>query len=182
VLVVKKSPNWSVQITDFGITKKLQEGQTVQGTLYQGTAGFMAPEMIIPSLRGPLTAIDMWALGSMAFFMLTNRIFLLELAELYQYAVGNAEKPSCDYVGVHVTSMATEFVSTLLARSPHHRPTADDALSSAWVASLAMYICSVFDAYANTPKRQSDSRRWPSYICANINRAWTRGISLEHVE
>jgi serine/threonine protein kinase len=137
VLVVSKGPDWSVQITDFGITKKIHEGQTIQGTLYRGTAGFMAPEMIVSDLRGPQYAIDMWSIGSMAYYMLTNRIFLHEFADLYKYGTGDKEHPSCIYTGVDVTASAKDFIAKLLARSPRARPTVDDALSGEWMASFA---------------------------------------------
>jgi serine/threonine protein kinase len=138
-MVVSKGPNWSVQITDFGITKKTDEGQTVQGTLYRGTAGFMAPEMIIPSLRGPQYAIDVWSIGSMAYYMLTNRIFLREFDDLYKYGTGDKEHLSCIYTGVDVTASAKDFITKLLARSPRARLTVDEALSSEWMASFAKY-------------------------------------------
>ena len=138
MLVVSKGPDWSVQITDFGISKKTQDVQTAQGTLYQGTAGFMAPEMIVPSLSGPLYAIDMWSIGSMAYFMLTNRVFLHDFGDLYKFGAG-IDGPSFNYIRVTVSSSAKEFISKLLERLPRARLTVDQALSSEWVASLAKY-------------------------------------------
>jgi serine/threonine protein kinase len=139
VLVVSKGPRWSVQITDFGISKKTQDGQTAQGTLYQGTAGFMAPEMIVPSLSGPQYAIDMWSIGSMTYFMLTNRVFLRDFGDLYKFGT-RIESPSLNYIGVTVSSSAREFIAKLLERLPRARLTVDQALSSEWVASLAKYV------------------------------------------
>jgi serine/threonine protein kinase len=137
--VVSKGPSWRVQITDFGITKKIHDGQTARGTLFQGTAGFMAPEMIVSNLSGPQYAIDMWSVGSMTYYMLTNRIFLREFGNLYEYGTGSEECPSCIYTGVDVTSSAKVFVGRLLARSPRARLTVDEALSSEWMASFAEY-------------------------------------------
>jgi serine/threonine protein kinase len=139
VLVVSKGPSWRVQITDFGISKKIQDGHTAQGTLYQGTSGFMAPEMIVRSLSGPPYAIDMWSLGAMAYYILTHRIFLPEIADLFEYGTGDEETPSCIYTGLDVTSRAQDFVARLLARLPQARPTADEALSTEWMASLERY-------------------------------------------
>jgi serine/threonine protein kinase len=136
VLVVSKGPEWSVQITDFGIAKKIQEGQSEPGTLRQGTMGYMAPEMVVPSLSGSPYGIDMWSLGSMVYYMLTNNIFLRNIADLVQYATGNEESPSCVYTGLDVTSSAKDFIASLFARSPWGRPTVNEALSSEWIASL----------------------------------------------
>jgi serine/threonine protein kinase len=71
----------------------------------------------------------------MAYYMMTNRIFLRAFVDLYKYGTGNEEHPSCDYSGVDVTSTAKDFIARLLARSPRARPTADDALSSEWMTA-----------------------------------------------
>src|SRR3569833_1886095 len=68
-----QGPDWRVQITDFGITKSIQDGHTAQITMGQGTHGFMAPEMIISTLTGSAYALELWSLGSMANYMLTTR-------------------------------------------------------------------------------------------------------------
>jgi serine/threonine protein kinase len=117
----------------------MQDDQTAQGTRFQGTAGFMAPEMIVTSLHGPPYAIDIWSLGSITYYMLTNRLVLCELADLYSYGVGNQDGLLCDYTGSNVTLDAKDFIAKLLARSPQARLTASDALSSQWIAGLARY-------------------------------------------
>ena len=48
--------------------------------------------MIVSNLSGLPYAIDMWSLGSIAYYMLTNRIFLGEFV-LYNYGTGNQEGP-----------------------------------------------------------------------------------------
>src|SRR5437879_2417787 len=100
----------------------------------------MAPEMLISSLSGPPYAIDMWSLGSIAYFMLTNRIFLGNFVDLCMYGTGNQERPLCTYAEMDVTPSAQDFVSSLLARSPQARLTAGEALSSEWIASYTEYV------------------------------------------
>lgn len=97
----------------------------------------MAPEMVVPSLSGPPYAIDMWSMGSMAYFMLTNRLFLYDIGELFKFGLG-VENPSLNYIGVTVSPSAKAFIAGLLERLPQARLTADEALSSEWVASLAV--------------------------------------------
>jgi len=133
VLVAAQGPDWRVQITDFGITKRIQDGHTAQFTMGQGTHGFMAPEMIISTLTGSAYALDMWSLGCMAYYMLTNRVPVVDLRDLHRYGSGAAHCVGGDYSRVVVTRHAKEFVSKLLARDPNDRLSADEALSHEWI-------------------------------------------------
>ncbi|MBX3205978.1 MAG: serine/threonine protein kinase [Labilithrix sp.] len=61
-----------VKVLDFGIAKILAESVTLQGAPL-GTANWMAPEQTIGDPA--TTATDVWALGLLAFYMLTGRSF-----------------------------------------------------------------------------------------------------------
>jgi len=61
-----------VKVLDFGIAKVLAESVTLQGSPL-GTPSWMAPEQTSDGAITPAT--DVWALGLIAFFMLTGRSF-----------------------------------------------------------------------------------------------------------
>ena len=61
-----------VKVLDFGIARILAESVTLQGTPL-GTASWMAPEQTVG--EATTTATDVWALGLLAFYMLTGRSF-----------------------------------------------------------------------------------------------------------
>lgn len=61
-----------VKVLDFGIAKILAESVTIQGAPL-GTPTWMAPEQTNGEAATPAT--DVWALGLLAFFMLTGRSF-----------------------------------------------------------------------------------------------------------
>jgi len=64
-----------VKVLDFGIAKVLRESHGASRTGRLGTPGWMAPEQLESGLALP--AADVWALGLVAFFVLTGRRFWL---------------------------------------------------------------------------------------------------------
>ncbi|KAK4103124.1 kinase-like protein [Parathielavia hyrcaniae] len=87
ILVVSPGPDWLVQISDFGISQRLAEEATV--TMGQGTMGFMAPEVLGFVKRGSSPfAADIWSLGALLFFVLTNTIFLKDPHRVGEFAQG----------------------------------------------------------------------------------------------
>ncbi|CAI6340743.1 unnamed protein product [Periconia digitata] len=124
-------PKWVVRITDFGITKKFVDNATVNHTV-TGTPGYMAPEIFNSSLKGPPPLIDMFALGSMIYFMLTNELPIRNWPELQQYGTQPHRRIATNYHGAEVTKEARDLVTALLARSPMDRPTAAAAMINPW--------------------------------------------------
>jgi len=61
-----------VKVLDFGIAKIIAEIVTMQGAPL-GTPSWMAPEQVVGDPVSPAT--DVWALGLLAFYMLTGRSF-----------------------------------------------------------------------------------------------------------
>lgn len=54
-------------IADFGFAKYLDPGQDGMLKSHCGTLGYMAPEMVLKTGHGK--AVDMWAIGVIAFFL-----------------------------------------------------------------------------------------------------------------
>ena len=66
-------PNeWWVKIADFGISKRIEDGLGMSTTL-KGTLGYIAPEIYGFTEKGSPYAVDIWAVGEIAFKMLTKQ-------------------------------------------------------------------------------------------------------------
>ncbi|KAL2130347.1 hypothetical protein VTI74DRAFT_6573 [Chaetomium olivicolor] len=72
----------------------------------------------------------------MTYYMLTNRLPISGLQDLYRYGSGAVDSIASDYSTVVVTQEAKDFVSRLLARNAKDRPTAEEALSGEWMNGI----------------------------------------------
>lgn len=127
ILVVSKGPDWLVQISDFGISRRLQHEQGTLGTIQKGSFGFMAPEMLgLVNERDRPHAADIWSLGAILFRMLTKCLFL-DLNTLPRYAGGEETFPMDKLDSISASDPLKELLQRLLAPSPRGRPSAAEA-------------------------------------------------------
>ncbi|SPQ24569.1 588fc70a-b4d3-47e8-93fb-448cc0a0d845 [Thermothielavioides terrestris] len=136
ILVVYPGPDWLVQISDFGISRRLDEDNTV--TKNQGTLGFMAPETLglIPEGSSPY-AMDIWSLGALLFVVLTKERFLPDRQRHQDYASGNlaaADREAEMLRTSGVSEQCARFLRCMLAPSPDDRPSSDEASKHGWLA------------------------------------------------
>jgi serine/threonine protein kinase len=143
--VLQPGPDWWIKISDFGISKRAEEGSTAFRTLI-GTRGYLAPELFFwfpPGSQGPpatgdssyTSAVDIWALGETVFRMITNRPAFGEPRDLYNYVVAGGPFPGNPLRQQNVEPSCYEFVESTMARSAVDRPTASNASNHAWVSN-----------------------------------------------
>ncbi|KAK4182575.1 kinase-like domain-containing protein, partial [Podospora australis] len=136
ILVLSTGPEWLVQISDFGISRRLEEGKTMQGTMRQGTLGYIAPELkgFVAEKGFPL-AVDMWSLGALAFRMFAGRQFLTGVDDLREFVMDNTPFPSQELLSKGLSEVGTDFLQKLLLADPVSRLTASSADSHSWMRS-----------------------------------------------
>ncbi|KAK4224042.1 Serine/threonine-protein kinase RAD53, partial [Podospora fimiseda] len=133
ILIVEKGPNWLVQISDFGISRKLDEGRSI-GTAQQGTFGYIAPEVMgFHEERGFPFAADMWSLGAVLFRMLSGHAFLIYGHEHREFVNGDRLIPVNELKEVGVSDEGLEFLQKLLLVNPRDRLTVDEAHKHDWM-------------------------------------------------
>ncbi|XP_054622367.1 serine/threonine-protein kinase H1-like [Dunckerocampus dactyliophorus] len=101
-----------------------------------GTPEYMAPEVV---LRRPYScAVDMWALGVIAYIVLSGSMPFEDdsRSRLYRSIL----RGKCSFHGEpwpSVSKLAKDFIRGLLEPDPARRPTADQALRHSWVVTMA---------------------------------------------
>ena len=123
---------WWVKLADFGISKRVKE---VSGTTaVAGTSEYMAPEMLRGMTMEDLPAADIWAVGVMAFFMLTKQAPFQTNWLAGQYRDKPEELfPRVALNKFNVSTDGQAFIRTLMGPTPEQRPSSVQALDEGWV-------------------------------------------------
>ncbi|VUC37146.1 unnamed protein product [Clonostachys rosea] len=140
IMVVVKGPRWYVKIADFGISKRRKHDLATLDTLQRGTLGFAAPEVLDPVMQQegkPASytfAVDIWSLGSLAYYMLTNRLVFDNVGLTVRYAMGG-DFPIGRLKDIRASEKSQSFIKQMLAPNPESRPTAISAAAHEWLAT-----------------------------------------------
>jgi serine/threonine protein kinase len=149
ILVVCKGPDWWVKIADFGISKRAREGDTILRTL-TGTPAFTAPEIlgfitsddVLNDDNSYTSAVDIWSLGVITFFILTGKVLFRDQRLLGQYTAGRFLFPLGTLRGLLVSDKGCDFVRNLMACKPKDRPSAEESSCSPWLLAMKEPISS----------------------------------------
>ena len=111
-------PDGWVKVTDFGISRAVDQAGTTQTGFTMGTANYLAPEICRGEPSSPAT--DLYALGVVAYECLTGTTpFTGDLATVLQAQLHEEPPPLPDTVAPALR----DLVMALLAKDPADRPT-----------------------------------------------------------
>lgn len=121
----------------------------------QGTIPYMAPELLFhePSSSIPINhqAADMWALGEMAYRLLTKTAVFPTHNILVNYLMNPALFPTERLSNQDASSDATSFIRSLMEPHPDKRLTSEKAMEHAWVTPLKSHRALVSKAPTPLP-------------------------------
>lgn len=126
-----------MKIADFGISKRVEPGLRLSTGL-RGTLEFMAPELLFS--RRDETPIghrnyfkgDIWAVGCIAYFVLTNELPFADFTAMFDYKRGQIPCPTSQLEPGRLSEPGRRFLASLLHVNPNERPTARDSVQSDW--------------------------------------------------
>ncbi|KAH7313556.1 kinase-like domain-containing protein [Stachybotrys elegans] len=138
VLVKSRPPasSWWVKLSDFGISKRLEESMGQLSTV-KGTVSYMAPELLGHEPGSPVQidymASDMWSAGEMTFRMLTKSATFSSHRALLRYLDRPDLFPSQEITNHGGSEDAASFIRQLMQPSPESRLRSGQALEHPWL-------------------------------------------------
>ncbi len=116
-------------MADFGISKNLDG--TALGTHRIGTPGYMAPEQLDETSGDYTAAVDVFALGAVAFSLRTGKPPFKSSYELFEYSRDPGKFPTdaLDYS----TVICSKFIRAVMAKEPGQRLSIDSVLAHPWL-------------------------------------------------
>ncbi|XP_071307824.1 calcium/calmodulin-dependent protein kinase type IV-like isoform X14 [Agelaius tricolor] len=135
LLYADLSPNAPLKIGDFGLSKIVDEQDTMKTVC--GTPGYCAPEILHGCPYGP--EVDMWSVGVITYILLCGfEPFFDPRGDQYMYG----RILTCDYEFVspwwdEVSPNAKDLVRKLIVLDPQKRLTVHQALQHPWVTGKA---------------------------------------------
>ncbi|XP_063041024.1 serine/threonine kinase 17a like [Engraulis encrasicolus] len=132
ILLTSARPLGDIRIVDFGLSRRMDGPTEVREIL--GTPEYVAPEIL--NYEPISTATDMWSIGVLTYVMLTGESPFL--GEDKQETFLNISQGNVDYsqeVFEGVSSLAMDFIQSLLRTNPRKRATAEECLNHPWLSA-----------------------------------------------
>lgn len=123
-----------VKIGDFGISKRVQNNDTVLRTQC-GMTAYMAPEVHTVDDHGHTgytNAVDIWSLGCVVHKILTGQT-PFTTADFWRYVHGLMTFPMQHLEAQHVSESGVNFIKSLMKKDAGSRPSAGEARKAAWL-------------------------------------------------
>uniref|UniRef100_A0A3P9KEJ5 Serine/threonine-protein kinase 17A n=1 Tax=Oryzias latipes TaxID=8090 RepID=A0A3P9KEJ5_ORYLA len=132
ILLTSAKPLGDIRIVDFGLSRRMDNVREVREIL--GTPEYVAPEVL--SYEPISTATDMWSIGVLTYVMLTGESPFL--GDEKQQTFLNISQVNVDYsqdTFEGISSLAVDFIKSLLVKNPRKRATAEECLRHPWLNS-----------------------------------------------
>ncbi|KAL4660503.1 serine/threonine-protein kinase 17A-like [Arapaima gigas] len=132
VLLTSSRPLGDIRIVDFGLSRCMDDMTEVREII--GTPEYVAPEVL--NYEPISTATDMWSIGVLTYVMLTGESPFL--GDDKQETFLNISQVNVDYsqeVFEGVSSVAIDFIKSLLIKDPRRRATAEECLAHPWLSA-----------------------------------------------
>ncbi|XP_054908159.1 serine/threonine kinase 17a like [Poeciliopsis prolifica] len=130
ILLTSTKPLGDIRIVDFGLSRRMDKITEVREIL--GTPEYVAPEIL--NYEPISIATDMWSIGVLIYVMLTHESPFL--GDDKQETFLNISQVNVDYsqdTFEGISSLAVDFIKSLLVKNPRKRATAEECLNHPWL-------------------------------------------------
>ncbi|XP_028407023.1 striated muscle preferentially expressed protein kinase-like [Dendronephthya gigantea] len=129
-ILLKNTRRKTIKLVDFGLARVVNENEPVREIM--GTPEFVAPEVL--NYDAISTATDMWALGVIAYILLSGASpFLGECTQETFTNIIQVDYQFDEEYFSEISDEAKDFIRKLLVKNPRKRMTAHDCSRHPWV-------------------------------------------------
>ncbi|PIA92755.1 Serine/threonine-protein kinase cds1 [Cercospora beticola] len=171
LIVCRPRPRWHIKIADFGLSKRVAESFSSLHT-QAGTQGYMAPEVMglldddddsddgITSSY--TTAVDIWALGVITFYMLTGQLPfpVSDQRPLKKYVRGKTLFPVQKLHEEEISDAGCTWIETCMAPSPLDRPSAGYSRRHDWPMGAKAFDASTEELQSSVASSGMATASW----------------------
>jgi tetratricopeptide (TPR) repeat protein len=141
IFVVQTTPSWWVKIGDFGIAKRVRDGDATELRTATGTQGYEAPEIrgyVEVDEQNPSSiytnVVDIWSFGCVIYKIVAKQVPFKTGRDIKLFCDERKSFPAEPLQG-KLTIDGIDFLKSVLIPKAPARPTADVALRHPWLMS-----------------------------------------------
>ncbi|KAJ8983957.1 hypothetical protein NQ317_008659 [Molorchus minor] len=133
VLLMTNNSQSLIKVTDFGLSKVAEDYDMMRTVC--GTWHYIAPEVLNPTIAEYDKQVDVWSLGVILFYMLSNELPFQSaekamLGKMIVRGLYNMSSPAW----YEVSTDAKDLVKKMLVLNPRNRITVPEILNHPWIA------------------------------------------------
>ncbi|KAJ5746945.1 kinase-like protein [Penicillium nucicola] len=172
IFVSSKGPDWWIKIGDFGVSKRVDHDLTALRTAI-GTLSYMAPEMLLNKHKTVpdtpnfvyTSAVDIWSVGVIAFYILTGELPFSGIPALLQYTMNPDDSLWVTLRDYGVSRTGEDLVKKLLCVVPADRLSVGQALRHRWWETIPPARAESLgrNSQYSTPESIEPSGRWSAF-------------------
>jgi len=159
-ILCKSKKSHLIKIIDFGLTKKLKQGEDVR--ILFGTPEFVSPEVI--SYEPVSTTSDMWSVGVICYVLLSGLSPFMGDSDVETFAnISGIAFDFDDEAFDNISDEAKDFISKLLVKFQNKRMTASQCLLHPWLQMAG--------GKSNHPQKEINTDKLKSFL---MRRRWQK--------
>ncbi|KAJ8959051.1 hypothetical protein NQ318_022306 [Aromia moschata] len=178
VLLATNNTQSLIKVTDFGLSKVTEDYDTMRTVC--GTWHYIAPEVLNPGITEYDNQVDVWSLGVILFYMLSNELPFqsADKSTLGKLIVTGTYKMQ-GQVWAEVSEAARDLVKRMLVVNPHKRITVTEILNHPWILkdNLMRFRVENLMGKSEDDNEENSKRRVPS-----AENGFTRGIKRARLD
>ncbi|XP_070558242.1 calcium/calmodulin-dependent protein kinase type 1D-like [Ptychodera flava] len=173
-----------IMISDFGLSKTLDDAGTDDMSTACGTPGYVAPEVLAQQPYGK--AVDLWSIGVISYILLCGYppFFDENDTNLFQQILKGEYEFDSPYWD-DISDSAKNFISHLLEVNAKKRYTCEQAISHPWISGGAASTKNIHESVSTQMKKNFYKSKWrqafnATAVVRHMRKLGLHGSSMDH--